>query len=34
MYCTRMHRLVGAAGTAAPVLTLASIDPIDDVPVY
>jgi hypothetical protein len=31
-HCTRMHRLVGA--TAAPVLTLASIDPIDDVPVY
>jgi hypothetical protein len=33
-HCTRMHRLGGAAGTAAPVLTLASIDTIDDVLVY
>jgi hypothetical protein len=33
-HCTRMHRLSGAAGTAAPVLALASIDTIDDVLVY
>jgi hypothetical protein len=33
-HCARMHHLSGAAGTAAPVLTLASIDTIDDVLVY
>jgi FkbM family methyltransferase len=33
-HCTRMYRLGGAAGTAAAVLTLASIDTIDDVLVY
>ena len=33
-HCTRMYHLGGAAGTAAPVLTLASIDTIDDVLVY
>jgi len=33
-HCTRMHHLGGAAGTAAPVLMLASIDTIDYVLVY